>query len=50
MDVGYCHSLMAIPLPEKCIWRHYDFDCGPLTLKTFSAMSIHMRNIGAKFH
>jgi len=43
-------TLMAVPLPEKCIWPRYDLDLWPLTLKVSSAISTHMTTISAKFH
>ena len=33
------------PPPQKSIWRRYDLDLLPVTLKTCSATTIHAMNI-----
>jgi len=40
----------CMPPPKKCIWSRYDLDLWPLTLKTFSAIPIHMIIICVEFH
>jgi len=43
------HKLLAYPSARKCIWPHCDLDLWHLTLKTFTAVSIHTANICRKF-
>jgi len=43
-------TLMAIPLPQKCLWHRFKLHICRLALKTFKAIPTHMMNICVKFH